>query len=71
LQIHPAGSVDPIELSVIFTGAINLFLGVGVMKEHIGVQHELCQGVPVLPNNVLTELLQQVADFRVVIRIGI
>ena len=26
---------NPIELSVIFAGAINLFLGVGVMKEHI------------------------------------
>src|SRR5882724_1907874 len=48
----------PIELGVIFAGAINLFLGVGVMKEHIGVQHELRQGVPVLVNNVLTELLQ-------------
>ena len=32
---------NPIELSVIFAGAINLLLGVGVMKEHIRVQHEL------------------------------
>jgi hypothetical protein len=32
---------NPIELSVIFAGAINLFLVVDFMKEHIGVQHEL------------------------------
>ena len=32
---------NPIELSVIFAGAIKLFLGVGVMKEHVRVQYEL------------------------------
>jgi len=32
---------NPIELSVKFAGVINLFLGVGVMKEYIRVQHEL------------------------------
>ena len=37
-SIELAGA-NPIELSVIFAGTINLFLGVGVMKEHIRVQH--------------------------------
>src|SRR5262245_53840663 len=41
------------------------------MKEHIGIQHELRQGVRILVDNVLTELLQQVANFPDVIRIGI
>src|SRR5215470_6070958 len=41
------------------------------MKEHIGIQHELRQGVPISPDNVLTKLLHQVADFPNVIRIGI
>src|SRR5437016_6033487 len=41
------------------------------MKEDIGVQHELRYCVAVLANNVLTELLQQVANFPDVIRIGI
>src|SRR5919109_1419620 len=53
-----------------FAGAINLFLGVGAMKEHIGVQYELRQGVPILVNDVLTELLQQAANFLDVIGIG-
>jgi hypothetical protein len=41
------------------------------MKEHVGIQHELRYGVAVFANNVLTELLQQVADFLDVIGIGI
>jgi len=41
------------------------------MKEHIGMQHELRQGVRILVDNVLTELLQQVANFPDVIRVGI
>src|SRR5271156_3201762 len=40
------------------------------MKEHIGVQHELGYGIPVLVNNILTELLQHAANFREVIGIG-
>src|ERR1700687_3981439 len=40
------------------------------MKEHIGVQDELRYGVPVLVNNILTELLQHAANFREVIGIG-
>lgn len=40
------------------------------MKEHIGVQDKLRQGVPVLVNNVLTELLHHAANFREVIGIG-
>src|SRR5215831_15311154 len=62
---------NPIELSVLFAGAINLFLGVDLVKEHIGVQHELRQGVPVLANNILTELLQYAANLREIIGIGV
>src|SRR5215468_10107260 len=61
---------NPIELSVKFAGAINLFLGVGVMKEHIGAQQELRYGVAVFANNVLAELLQYAANLRDVIGIG-
>src|SRR5215831_11082578 len=62
---------NPIELSVKFAGAINLFLGVGVMKEHIGVQHELRYGVAVFANNVLTKLLQYAANLHDVIPIEV
>src|SRR5215470_6313694 len=62
---------NPIELSVIFAGAINLFLGVRVMKEHIGVQHKPRYGVPVLANNILTELLQYAANLREIIGVGV
>lgn len=69
-SIQSAG-VNPIELGVIFANTINLFLVVKGMKQHIGAQHELRQGVPVLVNNVLSELLQHAANFREVISIGI
>src|SRR5215468_4117996 len=62
---------NPIELSVKFAGAINLFLDVGVVKEHIVVQHELRYGVAVLANNVLTELLQYATNLREVIAVGV
>src|SRR5215469_10327164 len=62
---------NPIELGVKFSSVINRFLVVNRMKEHIGIQHELRQGVRILVDNVLTELLQQVANFPDVIRIGI
>src|SRR5262249_1117433 len=62
---------NPIELSVIFADAINLFLGIGVMKEHIGVQHELCYGVPVLANNALTELFHYATNLHEVIGVGV
>src|SRR6267154_3878020 len=41
------------------------------MKEHIGIQHELRQGVPVLANNILTELLQYATNLREVIAVGV
>src|SRR5215470_7113200 len=62
---------NPIELSVIFAGAVNLFLGVGVMEEHIRVQHELRYGVAVLANDILTELLQYATNLREVIAVGV
>jgi hypothetical protein len=62
---------NPIELSVTFAGAINLVLGVDVVKEHIVVQHELGYGVAVLANNILTVLLQYAANLREVIGIGV
>jgi|HubBroStandDraft_4_1064222.scaffolds.fasta_scaffold275359_2 hypothetical protein len=62
---------NPIELSVTFAGAINLFLGVDVVEEYIVGQHELRYGVAVFANNVLTELLQNAANLREVIGIGV
>src|SRR5215831_19083640 len=62
---------NPIELSVKFAGAVNLFLGVGVVKEHIRVQQGLRYGVAVFANNILTELLQYAANLREVIGIGV
>lgn len=62
---------NPIELSVTFAGATNLFLGVDVVKEHIVVQHELRYGVAVFANNILTILLQYAANLREVIGIGV
>src|SRR6267154_4355143 len=41
------------------------------MKEHSGVQHELGEGVCVLVNNILTELLQYATNLREVIAVGV
>src|SRR5215831_9371742 len=62
---------NPIELSVLFAGAINLILAVDLVKEHIGVQHELRYGVAVFANNILPELLQYAANLREIIGIGV
>src|SRR5581483_9951211 len=62
---------DPIELRVESSGAIDGFLVVDRMKQHVGMQHELRQRVPILAEYVLTELLQQVANPGDVIRVGV
>src|SRR5258708_14246889 len=41
------------------------------LKEHSGVQHELGEGVCILANNILTELLQYATNLREVIAVGV
>src|SRR5262249_33473645 len=73
-QLHKSielARANSIEVGVELSSAIDSFLVVDRMKEHVGMQHELGQGVPIPADDVLTELLHQVADHRDVIRIGI
>src|SRR6185437_4364884 len=62
---------NAIELSVVFARAVDLCLGIGVMKEHIRIQQELRYGIPVLADDVLAEFLQHAANLRDVIGIGL
>jgi len=60
-----------IELGIELAGAVDGLLAFDRMENHVGIQQELLQCVPIPVDDVQAEVLQQGADLGQVIRVGI